>query len=71
MCGGWPIEESSDSDGRLLEVEGRGCPAGPHPICGAVKFPRFLLRDGSLIWMNMASFMVLMKLWVFLSVMEK
>ena len=34
MCGGWPIEESGDGDGRFLEVEQKGCPVGPHPICG-------------------------------------
>ena len=40
-------------------------------ICGSWYLPRFLFRDGSLTLMNMASFMVLVKLWDSLSMMEK
>ena len=32
-------------------------------MCGSWNFPRFLLRDGSLTLMNMASLMVLVMLW--------
>ena len=35
------------------------CLVGPHPMCGSWYFPMFLLRDGSLTEMYMASLMVL------------
>ena len=71
MCGGWPIGDYSDSNGRLLRCrEGVSCRTSSH-MRDSWYFPRFLLRDGSLIQMNLASFMVLVMSGVSLPTMEK
>ena len=71
MCGGWPIEESSDSNCRLLEVEGGvSCRSSSHMV-GSCYFYKFLLMDGSLKPVNMASFMVLVMPRVSLPTIEK
>ena len=56
---------------RLPKMEGRGVLWDFIPDAGNWYFPIFLLREGSLILMNMASLMVLETLCAFLATMEK
>ena len=69
VCGGgWPIEESSESG--LPEVEGRDVLQDLITYAErSCYFPRFLMRDGSLTQMNMASLVVLVMLCVSLLIM--
>ena len=53
------IVEGMEVLGYLSHSEGVSCSTSSHML-GSWFFPSFLLRDGSLIWMYIASFMVLM-----------